>query len=378
MKRLDIFTINQGYNSDVLLNASGHYINNKFDLHASAGTNVLGYGNKFITDRIKLHLDNANTSFWRLKHKVWNDLEESIDAITDSRYSSFISALSGSDAVDNAIKIMWNYWAEQGQKRNVILVRKNSYHSGSITGWQMVHGQPFSKDWPSVTFVEFFDDLELTVNQIGADNIAGVLVDTVPWGKGLSDNPADWWNSLQTTITKHNLLLCVDEVLTGIGRMGCWVHSHSLGLKPNIIVLGKALTSGHDNLCLTVLDSKITEVVSNSWLAIGNTRSTNTIGAVAAVATIDFINNNNLLSYIDNTVIPYVKSLETIFLDKGITATAKGSMIQAYPNDFTNFQQTLNDSGLYHNWDKFWHLCFYDISQEEMTFIKDTLSKILK
>lgn len=273
---------------------------------------------------------------------------------------------------------MWNYWGEQGQTRNVILVRKNSYHSGSITGWQMVHGQPFSKNWPAVTFVEFFDDLESTISQVGADNIAGVLVDTIPWGKGLSDNTADWWNSFQATITKHNLLLCVDEILTGIGRMGCWLHSHMLGLNPNIIVLGKALTSGHDNLCLTILDSKITETINNSWLAMGNTRSTNTIGAVAAVSTIEFINSNNLLPYISNTVIPYIKDLESMFLEKGITATSKGTMIQAHPNDFVNFQQTLNDSNLYHNWDKFWHLCFYDISQQEINFIKDTLLKTLK
>jgi adenosylmethionine-8-amino-7-oxononanoate aminotransferase len=374
MKRLNIFSTNTQETSDIVSQVSGHYVDSKFDLHAAGGANIFGYAEESLIETIKENLSSSTSSFWKLKQPVWNKLEEHLDHISNYEYESFLPALTGSDAVDNALKLSWDYW---DQKRNVVLVRKNSYHSGSIFGWQMVHSQQLTKKWPQVSFVEFFDDLEETVILVGKDNIACVLIDTIPWNGGLHSNNQEYWNNFQKTIVKNELLLCVDEVLTGIGRMGCWLHSLHLGLKPDMIVLGKALTAGHENLSCTLINDRVTKKISNTWLAIGNTRSVNTMGAVVACAVIEKIINDKTLDYINATIIPYIQSIHRLLETNGIVTTSQGTMIKANLPDMATFENNLHNSGLYHRWDHFWHLSFYNITSQEMKTVKDTLEKIV-
>lgn len=377
MRRLNIFSTNEKDYSDEFEISYGHYIDNKFDLHASGGANVLGYSNPYIIESINKHINTCTSSFWKLKHSIWTELENKIDIITDYRYESFIPSLNGGSGVDTALKLIWSYWKKENTNKNIILVRKKSFHSGSISGWQMVYNQPFSKHWPQMKIVEFFDDLESKILELGIENIAGVLVDTIPWNGGLQNNSIDWWKEFQSIVIKYNLLLCVDEVLTGIGRLGCWLHSHQIGLKPNIIILGKALSAGHENLSLTIIDNRVTENVKSEWLAIGNTRSNNTMGAVVTCSVIDYMITNKSLDYINSTIIPYINDLKEIFKIYGIEVYTEGTMIQAYTKDFEKFEKIINSNHLYHNWSGFWHLPFYDITKEEMAFVKDNIEKSL-
>lgn len=376
MKRLNIFDTNIYDNTTTYVSSYGHYIDNKFDLHAAGGANTFGYSHPYLITAIKKGLDTSTNSFWKLKHPVWDELSNKIDFITDNRYESYVPALTGSDAVDNAIKIMWAYWNDKN--RNTILIRKHSYHSGSISGWQMVHSQSFTDQWPQYKFVEFFDNLEDTINHVGVDKIAGVIVDTIPWGAGLISNTQDWWVDFQFTITKYKLLLCVDEILTGMGRMGYWLHSHHLNLRPNIIVLGKALTAGHENLSLTILDNQITSKVSNTWLAMGNTRSTNTMGAITACAVIDLMITEGTLDYINQVIFPYTDKVLEILNDHNILSSAHGAIIQGLSNNIQSIEMKLNSNGLYHQWSCFWHLPFYNMTINEMSNVKNSLHNALK
>lgn len=376
MKRLNIFDTNFVDNTTPYQFAQHHYIDNKFDLHSAGGANTFGYSHPYLINVIKENLDTATNSFWKLKHPVWDELSARIDLITSKQFESYLPALTGSDAVDNAIKLMWLYWNDT--ERNIILVRKNSYHSGSISGWQMVYGQNHTAQWPKYQFVEFFDDLEQTINLIGSKKIAGVIIDTVPWCAGITTNDHNWWIKFQEIITKNNLLLCVDEILTGMGRIGTWLHSESLSLKPNIVILGKALTAGHENFSLTILDKKITDNISDKWLAVGNTRSTNVMGAIVTCAVIDLMIKEGSLDYINNIVCPYTEEIMSLLLENGIDASATGTIVQGLTDKIQNIQTQLNNYDLYHNWSCFWHLPFYNISKEEMTKIKNALHNVLK
>jgi len=377
MKRLNVFSTNNTDTSTAISSTHGHYVDMQFDLHASGGTNIFGYTCPFIKQAIDNNYASATSSFWKFKHPVWSELEHRLDRITNYQFESFIPSLTGSDGVDNALKIMWSYWRQKNEKRNVILVRKKSYHSGSIVGWQLVHGQDLTSHWPQVKFIEFFDDLEETINKVGADNIAGVLVDTVPWNSGLQSNSTQWWEDFQATIDKYNLLLCVDEVITGIGRMGYWLHSQHLNLHPNIVILGKALTAGHENLALTILDNRVTTGIEHEWLPIGNTRSVNTMGAVVACAVIDHIIEHNVFEYVRSIIFPYVQQIGTILKEHNFDVSIQGSMIRAYREDIKEVEKQINAQGLYHNWDNFWHLPFYDITEEEMSAVITGIKKAL-
>lgn len=361
MKRLNSFDTNKSDNSYTFTECKGHYIDGMFDLHASAGCNIFGYNHPYISEKILQASKTSNTGFWKLNNHAWEELGEKLDSISDNKYSSYIGALSGSDSVDNAIKMAWMF---HEQNKKYILVRKKSFHSGSISGWQMNYIFDKSK-LPGMEFVEFFDDLEGSIQKVGSNNIAAVLVDTVPWVDGLHSDSKEYWQHFQTVIDKHNLLLIVDEILTGLGRLGHWLHSHSLGLKPNIITLGKSLTAGHENLAVTMIDHKVTREIKNQWLPIGNSRSTNTLGAVAACATIDLIQQEQSLNRINSKIIPYITKLRNILSQKGKRPIAIGTLL--YEKDLDkSIRNQLQYSNMFHSWDYFWHLPFYDITDDEM------------
>lgn len=373
MQRLNIFSTNDRDHSTQVRTAVGHCIDGLFDLHSAGGPNIFGYGDPDITQAIADNLGSATSSFWKLKHHVWDQLGDSLDSITGSRYVSYLPALTGSDAVDHALRLVWEY---HGGKRHTILVRHGSYHSGSITGWQMLQSD-LTSSWPQIEFVQFFDDLEQQIEAVGSDHVAAVLVDTVPWVDSLHQESQSYWTQLQETVEKHGLILCVDEVLTGMGRMGHWLHSHALGLAPNMVILGKALAGGHENLACVLLDDRVFRGIKDVWLAMGNTRSINTMGAIVAQAVIRKMQRENTLGYLNQTVIPYIRSLEVLFRSKGYDVTAAGTMLQAKIPNITDYEQTLNARGLYHRWEKFWHLSFYDITRDEISHIKQTLEETL-
>lgn len=369
MKRLPNFCSIQDNNIKRYATATGHYIDNKFDLHAGAGCNVLGYANPIFLDAITENYDKITNNFWRLSNSVWEEFEELLAIVTDKRYSSYITGLTGSDSIESALKILW-YGSEESE--HVILVRKNSYHAGTVAGWQMINDKSISQDWPKMEFVEFFDDLEEKVKEVGADRIAGVLIDTVPWYGGLHEKSLTYWKHFQQTVDKYNLRLCVDEILTGMGRTGAWLHSHYLGLKPDILVLGKALAAGHENLSLCLLNDKILNSVGDKWLAIGNTRSNNTQAILLTSVFIKYLINNDIIDYVNKAVIPYCGEIHKILTSKGFRSYQVGSMVQAHGNT-TGLSLFLNQNGMYHDWDCFWHLPFFDITPAEMNKVINKL-----
>jgi adenosylmethionine-8-amino-7-oxononanoate aminotransferase len=375
MNRLSCFNHANSLAYDKISNAKGHYLDNKFDLHASAGCNIFGYSNPMFLDALVKNYDNITTSYWKIKTPVWNKLENQLTDIFGDLYNFYYPTLTGSDAVDTALKLAWN-----ATGKSTVLVRKNSYHSGSVSGWQMMQDKSFSKNWPDVQFVEFFDNLQDTIDIVGKENIGAVLIDTVQWHTALYEQSEDYWLDFQNTIDKNNLLLCVDEIITGIGRMGYWSHSIALGLKPDILILGKALAAGHENFNLALYNNKIQDLLDNKWQAIGNTRSNNTQGALIATENLQFIIENNILQQIKNTVIPYCKSIKDQFINSGVECYQAGAMVQAYPKLLNKFQEEIRQKGLYHNWDHFWHLPFYDITEEEqqniLKIIKGTLDEL--
>jgi adenosylmethionine-8-amino-7-oxononanoate aminotransferase len=347
--------------------AVGHYIDGMFDVQAGAGCNVYGYSNPHIQQAINNKSGFSNANHWTLDHDIWYELGDQLDLITDHRYDNYITGLTGSDAVDNMVKLAWLTTG-----KDTILVRKNSFHSSSISGWMLNYKFNKGGQYPAVKFVEFFDDLELTIQKVGADNIAAVLVDTVPWVNGLKVNTQEYWANFQRTIEKYNLLLCVDEVMTGIGRMGCWLHSHSLGLKPNMVALGKALTSGHENLSVTVVDKRVGDKIGDEWLPIGNSRSTNVLGAVASVETLRYTIQYGYLDRINEIVIPYVEELGAML--EG--STAVGTVL-GYPDVDGSIHRLFTEKNLYYN-SGYGIMSYYDITLHEMDMMRSIICTHVK
>ncbi|MBZ4022858.1 hypothetical protein CKO11_10340 [Rhodobacter sp. TJ_12] len=245
--------------------------------------------------------------------------------------------LSGSDANETNIKLIWYYNNILGRpEKKKIISRWRGYHgsglmTGSLTGLELFHKKfdlplaqvvhteaPYYFRRPDLDMSEeaFVDHcvakLEELIEREGADTIAAFIGEPVLGTGGLVPPPAGYWAAIQKVLDKHDILLIADEVVTGFGRLGTMFGSEHYGMKPDLITIAKGLTSAYAPLSGSIVSDKMWKVLEqgtdeNGPIGHGWTYSAHPIGAAAGVANLKLLDE---LALIQNagTVGAYFKS----------------------------------------------------------------------
>lgn len=379
-----------------ILEMKDHFLigenNQWYDLSAGTGCNILGFTSPDIQMKV------AETGFkfanddWTTKSTPWFDLERSLEKVLPDHYNSFVPALTGSDSVDNALKLVWRYWNKRQRSKHTILVRKGSFHSGSITGWQMTYDQDWIKDWPDVKFVSFFDENFEEVYKRHRYDLAAVIIDTVNWYKGIDEIQDSILKLIEQARQETGCLLIADEILTGMWRMGYFSHSLHKGIEPDMLCFGKALTGGFGTLALTVMTDHVYETIKkfdislwdNFPIAVGNTRSQSNTGATAASATIEYCLEHNIGKHVLEVVTPFVERIANkLSTVKEFDVTHKNSILYCRFDGFDEEQQKilsgfLNSHKLWNSeYSRIWFLSFYNLNTNETDYIESVFDKFV-
>ncbi|MEQ6250222.1 aspartate aminotransferase family protein [Sulfitobacter sp. HNIBRBA3233] len=234
--------------------------------------------------------------------------------------------LTGSDANETNIKLVWYYNNILGRpEKKKIIARWRGYHgsglmTGSLTGLDLFHKKfdlPLSQvvhtEAPyyyrradrSMSEAEFSADcaakLEALIEREGADTIAAFIGEPVLGTGGIVPPPAGYWEAIQAVLSKHDILLIADEVVTGFGRTGSMMGSDHYGLKPDLITIAKGLTSAYAPLSGSIVSDRMWDVLVRGTdefgvLGHGWTYSAHPIGAAAGVANLQLIDKLDLIS----------------------------------------------------------------------------------
>lgn len=233
--------------------------------------------------------------------------------------------LSGSDANETNIKLVWYYNNIRGlpQKKKIIS-RWRGYHgsglmTGSLTGLELFHrkfdlplAQVIHTEAPyyfrrkdgGMTEEQFSahcaEELEKLIAAEGADTIAAFIGEPVLGTGGIVPPPKGYWDAIQRVLARHDILLIADEVVTGFGRLGSMFGSDHYGLKPDLITSAKGLTSAYAPLSATIVGQRVWDVLmqgtdENGVLGHGWTYSAHPIGAAAGVANLRLIDELGLV-----------------------------------------------------------------------------------
>ncbi len=227
--------------------------------------------------------------------------------------------LSGSDANETNIKLIWYYNNILGRpEKKKIISRWRGYHgsglmTGSLTGLKLFHAKfdlpmaqvvhteaPYFYIRADVTMDEaaFVADcaakLEALIEQEGADTIAGFIGEPILGTGGLVPPPFGYWDAIQPILKKHDILLIADEVVTGFGRLGSTFGSDHYGIEPDFMTIAKGLTSAYAPLSGSIVSDRVWRVLEqgtdeNGPLGHGWTYSAHPIGAAAGVANLKLI-----------------------------------------------------------------------------------------
>jgi L-2,4-diaminobutyrate transaminase len=243
-----------------------------------------------------------------------------------SNMSKVYFGQSGSDANETNVKLIWYYNNILGRpQKKKIISRWRGYHgsgliTGSLTGLELFHKKfdlpveqvkhttaPYyyrraDLDQSEAQFVaQCVADLEALIDREGADTIAAFIGEPILGTGGIVPPPAGYWEAIQAVLKKHDILLVVDEVVTGFGRLGTMFGSDHYGLEADIITIAKGLTSAYAPLSGSIISDKVWAVLEqgtdeNGPIGHGWTYSAHPIGAAAGVANLKLIDDLNLVA----------------------------------------------------------------------------------
>lgn len=234
--------------------------------------------------------------------------------------------LSGSDANETNIKLIWYYNNILGRpQKKKIISRWRGYHgsglmSGSLTGLSLFH-QKFDLPLAPVlhtTAPYFFQradrsqdeaaftaqcvaDLEEMIDREGADTIAAFIAEPVLGTGGIVPPPAGYWPAIQAVLDRHDILLVADEVVTGFGRLGTMMGSEHYGTAPDLITIAKGLTSAYAPLSGSIISDRMWAVLERGTdetgpIGHGWTYSAHPVAAAAGVANLLLLDDLNLVA----------------------------------------------------------------------------------
>lgn len=233
--------------------------------------------------------------------------------------------LSGSDANETNLKIVWyvNNVLKRPEKKKIIS-RWRGYHgsglmTGSLTGLATFHNlfdlprSPvihteapyyFRRADRSMDEERFSQDcadkLEHMIEMEGPETIAAFIGEPILGTGGIVPPPSHYWPKIQAVLKKHDILLIVDEVVTGFGRLGSMFGSDHYGIRPDLITIAKGLTSAYAPLSGVIVSDRVWRILeqgSDEFGAIGHgwTYSSHPLCTAAGVANLEVVDELDLV-----------------------------------------------------------------------------------
>ncbi|MDH6195512.1 adenosylmethionine-8-amino-7-oxononanoate aminotransferase [Mycobacterium frederiksbergense] len=215
----------------------------------------------------------------------------------------------GSDAIDVACKLARRHWQREGRTtKTTILSREHAYHGLHAYGTSIA-GLDFNREgYGSESLVpetrrvpvHDIDALKSTIAELGAENIAAIVTEPIQGTGGVNPPVAGYLETLQQLCRENDILVILDEVITGFGRTGTMFAAQRFGLDPDLITFAKGVTSGYAPLGGVIVSPKIWQpfYVDDATTPIfrhGATYAGHATSCAVAMANLDVLEREDLL-----------------------------------------------------------------------------------
>ncbi len=271
-----------------------------FDLNSQLMNVNIGHNNRKVIQAIKDQLDRLIYTSPFNATDVRGLLGKELAEVSGLKKSFF--TLGGAEANENAVKIARYYTG-----KHKILARYRSFHGGTAAAITLT-GDP--RRWPAEPgvpgIVHFLDPycyrcpfgqkvetchlecakhVEEIIMYEGPGTIASVHLETVTGTNGIIPPPKDYLQQVRAICDKYNILLVLDEVMSGFGRCGEWFAFQNWGVEPDVIACAKGLTCGYVPLGAAIVSEKIGQYFEDHVLYAGLTCNSHALACATALAT---------------------------------------------------------------------------------------------
>ncbi|MEO6456463.1 MAG: aminotransferase class III-fold pyridoxal phosphate-dependent enzyme, partial [Ginsengibacter sp.] len=241
--------------------------NEYIDAISSWWVNLHGHAHPFIAKKIyKQAKTLGHIIFAGFTHKPAVNLAKKILHLLPGNFEKIFFSDNGSTAVEVALKMALQFWANGNEKRKKVVALHHSYHGDTFGAMSVSARSVFTKPFDDKLFEIIFVDapthenlpqLKSEIEQF-KDEIACFIYEPLLQGAGgMKMYDPYCLNDLLSFLQKNNIICIADEVLTGFYRTGKMFASEFLKLQADIICLSKGLTGGTMALGITACTAKI-------------------------------------------------------------------------------------------------------------------------
>lgn len=295
-----------------------HYLidvdgNRYLDAISSLWVNTLGHRVPELDAALKEQADLvAHSTMLGHGNRVVIELAEALAEVVPVDEPHFLFASDGAAAVEQALKIAFQFWWNQGVRHKTsYLALGDAYHGDTIGGLSL-GGGGFGTDlfdplrFPVIRTPGYDDPGSLAkaahLVRERADELAAVVIEPLVQGAaGMKVAAPDAFGELQSACHESDVLLVCDEVATGFGRTGTLFASEQCRLRPDILALGKGLTGGYLPLAATAASKRVYEAFLGADLGPrtlyhGHSYSGNALGAAVALRHLLLLQERDVLT----------------------------------------------------------------------------------
>lgn len=294
-----------------------------------------GYGQKSVVDAAYKQMTELpySTTYFSYSNEPAIKLAKRLVDMTPRPLQHVYFTGGGSDSIDAAVRYITYYYNAIGQsERKHFISLHKGYHGSSSQGAGLTGLPAFHKnfdvptrsqhhipcpypyrsevgDEPEAIIAHSVKLLKDKVTELGKDKVAAFFCEPIMGSGGVIMPPKGWLKAIETACRELDILLVVDEVITGFGRLGTMFACTDEGVEPDFMTLAKGLTAGYVPMGALMMSEKIFNGIadgehSSVIVGHGNTYSAHPVAAAVGLAVLDLYEQGGLLENTKNLT-PY-------------------------------------------------------------------------
>jgi adenosylmethionine-8-amino-7-oxononanoate aminotransferase len=286
---------------------------------------------------------------WSTANPPLIQLAEKVASLAPAGLDKVFFTPSGGESNEAAWKLAREYYALRGQRRWKAISRDGAYH-GTTMGALSLNGiapyrtifEPLVPDVgrlhntdrfrrPADETEEEFTawllaDLEHQIHALGPDTVALVILEPVQNQGGCLAPPAGYFAGVRALCDRYDILLLADEIITGFGRLGSWFASELYDIRPDLISIGKGLSSTYASISAVVASEKVVAPFEQPGVKFhhGNTFGGHPTQCAIALRNIEIMEREGIMERVTEKQHELRSSLATLF-DLPIVGDLRGA-----------------------------------------------------
>ena len=244
------------------------------------------------------------------------DLADRVIEVVAPEMARVKFASGGSEANEAAIRLARTYHVDRGRRERWQIISPAQAYHGSTLGTLALSGRPKSlqapyleylpgylhippsTSWADPTGKKALEALDRALKEARPDTVSAFYCEPISAAALPAYSPPDnFWHGLAERREKYGFLVCFDEIVTGMGRVGSWLAAHQLPIDPDIVTIGKGLGAGYWPLAAVLCREHVYDALAegSAEFDLGHTWDGAPLPCAVGLAVLDYLIRNKLV-----------------------------------------------------------------------------------